>query len=92
MKSIVDPRYLEMVTALRAYRERQGLSQKALSTRLGRPQSYIAKIETCERRLDLLEALLICETMGITLAEIVPVSLQRAVGNTETTKDSRNAR
>jgi transcriptional regulator with XRE-family HTH domain len=36
-------------------RKASGLSQAALAKRLGRPPSFVAKVELCERRLDVIE-------------------------------------
>lgn len=79
VKSIQDPRYLELIGRLRAGREHSGLSQAELGHRVGRPQSYIAKIETGERRIDLIEALGLCEALGISLEEITPSALRHLV-------------
>ena len=72
MKSARDPRYLEVVARLRAARQGRGLSQAEVAKRLGKPQSYISKIETCERRLDLAETIAICEVLGVGLNTVVP--------------------
>ncbi len=77
MKSIHDPRYIEFLARLRAARKGQGVSQSELGRRLGKPQSYISKIESCERRIDLVEALTICEALGINLETIVPTELRK---------------
>ena len=76
MKSIADPKYLEMMACLRALREAKGVSQQELATRLGREQSYVSKFEACERRLDLLETLAICQALDIRLEAIVPADLR----------------
>lgn len=76
MKSIHDPRYVEMLGRLRRAREAQGLGQKELATRLGRPQSYISKIETGDRRVDLVEVLDICRVLGVQLEAVVPLDLR----------------
>jgi transcriptional regulator with XRE-family HTH domain len=80
MKSIADPRYLEIVASFRAAREKVGLSQEELASRLGKPQSFISKVETCERRLDMLETLAVCQALGITLDLIVPSDLRHLLG------------
>ncbi len=36
-------------------RKSKGITQQELANRLDRPQSYIAKVETGERRLDVVE-------------------------------------
>ena len=50
---------------LREARESTGVSQEELSRRLGRPITYIGKIELGSRRLDLVELAEICDTLGI---------------------------
>jgi len=40
---------------LRKARVEAGLSQQAVADKLGKPQSYISKIESGERRLDVAE-------------------------------------
>lgn len=50
-----DARYRELIALLVEARKAAGYSQDALSARLGRPQSYLGKIETFQRRLDALE-------------------------------------
>lgn len=50
-----DPRYKVLIRALTDARKAAGLSQQDLAELLGRPQSYIGKLETFERRLDALE-------------------------------------
>jgi Predicted transcriptional regulator with C-terminal CBS domains len=50
-----DPRYKVLIRALTDARRAAGLSQQDLAELLGRPQSYIGKLETFERRLDALE-------------------------------------
>lgn len=63
--SISDPRYRKLCELLRQMREEAGLSQVELARRLCKPQSYVSKYESAERRLDLLEVWLICEAIGI---------------------------
>ncbi len=40
-------------------------TQAAVAERLGRPQSYVAKVERCERRLDVVELLYLAKAIGI---------------------------
>jgi transcriptional regulator with XRE-family HTH domain len=78
-----DARYLEIVSRLRAARKSSGISQAALAERLGKPQSFVSKIETCERRMDLLEALELCRALGVDIVTIVPAELRLAISATE---------
>ena len=55
MSTIHDQRYIKLVAKLREIRNASGITQKELASRLGQPQSYIAKVEKLERRLDIVE-------------------------------------
>ncbi len=54
-RSLHDDRYVALVTALIDLRDRAGLTQQDVADRLGRPQSFVAKYETLQRRLDAIE-------------------------------------
>lgn len=49
--------YRALIRALTAARVERGTSQAALAEILGRPPSFVAKVELCERRLDIIEFL-----------------------------------
>ncbi|MGY1489618.1 helix-turn-helix domain-containing protein [Methylobacillus pratensis] len=55
MKSTDTPEYQALLELLVRARKRQGLTQAMLASKLGKPQSYIAKIESGERRIDVVE-------------------------------------
>lgn len=55
MKSIHDPRYKELVEKLIRLREGLDVTQTQLASKLNKPQSYVAKIENLDRRLDVVE-------------------------------------
>ncbi|OGG38421.1 hypothetical protein A3I34_03145 [Candidatus Jorgensenbacteria bacterium RIFCSPLOWO2_02_FULL_45_12] len=54
-KSIYSKYYKEIIERLRRARIEADLSQQAVADKLGKPQSYISKIESGERRLDVAE-------------------------------------
>ena len=56
-KSVHTRAYTVLRTHLVAARKRAGLTQAELAERLGRKQSFVAKYEGGERRLDLVEFL-----------------------------------
>nr|WP_287834507.1 helix-turn-helix transcriptional regulator [Prevotella sp.] len=70
-KSIHSKLYHRIVARLRAKREGKGLSQYQLSQILKVQQSYVSKIETCERRLDILELMNICEALDLSFIDFV---------------------
>lgn len=60
-KSAHTPRYRVFIAQLVAARKSAGLTQQELADLLGRPQSFVAKYENGERRLDVVEFLEIAE-------------------------------
>lgn len=70
-KSIHSKLYHRIIAHLRAKREEKGLSQYQLSQILNVPQPYVSRIETCERRIDILELMNICEALDISLIDFV---------------------
>ena len=54
-KSIYSKDYKEIIERLKKARIEADLSQQAVADKLGKPQSYISKIESGERRLDVAE-------------------------------------
>lgn len=72
MGTVQDQRYIEVATLLRKARERAGRTQRQVAQRLGKPQSYVSKVETCERRADYVELLEMCRAVGAQLGEVTP--------------------
>lgn len=64
-KSLHTPEYEYFRGLLVAARDRAGLTQVEVSTRLRRPQSFVAKYEGSERRLDVVELLDVCAALGV---------------------------
>lgn len=57
----------EALTALlKSLRNEAGLTQTEMANLLGKPQSYVSKYESGERRLDFVEVLEVCESLGVT--------------------------
>lgn len=54
-KSIYSSDYKNIIERLKKARIEADLSQQAVADKLGKPQSYISKIESGERRLDVAE-------------------------------------
>ncbi|GFM62533.1 hypothetical protein PSCICG_36930 [Pseudomonas cichorii] len=65
VKTIHNTHYQALLQLLLEAREAAGLSQKELTTRLGRPQSFVSKTENAERRLDVIEFLEVCKGIGV---------------------------
>jgi transcriptional regulator with XRE-family HTH domain len=54
-----------------ARRKSLGVSQYELAKRLNKPQSFVAKIERYERRIDVIEFLKIAEALEIDPCEVI---------------------
>ena len=54
-KSIYTKEYRKVVECLKKARQEAGLKQIEVASILGKPQSYVSKIEQGERRLDVTE-------------------------------------
>jgi transcriptional regulator with XRE-family HTH domain len=63
-KSLKSPEYARLIAALVAVRHAAGIRQQALAKKLGRPQSFIAKYEGGERRIDIVEFIAIARALG----------------------------
>jgi transcriptional regulator with XRE-family HTH domain len=70
-KTIHSPIHQIFCSLLRNERTKAGLSQASLAEKLGKPQSFIAKVEKGERRVDLIEFLTIAETIGFSPAGFI---------------------
>ena len=79
MRAADDPNYIEFIARLRRARREKGWTQAQLAEHVGKPQSYVSKVETCERRIDLIEAARLCLALGTTLAEMLPTQLSSAL-------------
>lgn len=71
MVSIYSDEYQSVIKALRKQRIAKGITQESLATALGRPQSFVAKVENGERRLDVVEFVHIARLLGVRLEEVL---------------------
>lgn len=69
--SIHSFQYQLLAHRLREARERVGLTQVEVARALGRPQSFVSKAETAERRLDVFELLAFLELYGVDIDEVL---------------------
>jgi transcriptional regulator with XRE-family HTH domain len=63
-KSLRSAEHRAFCALLIIARRKAGLKQVEVAERLGRPQSYVAKYEGGERRLDVIEFLAIARAIG----------------------------
>lgn len=68
MKSLRSKQHTILVDELRRLRGLAKVTQSELAQRLGVPQSYVAKVENLERRLDVVELVWWLDALGLTEA------------------------
>lgn len=70
-KSVFSDRYNQLLVAMAQARRGAGITQAQLAMILGKPQSYVSKIERGERRIDVVEFLELVEALGVEPAAIL---------------------
>ena len=73
-KQLRSSRHKSLLRVLTEAREQAGITQRALAEKLNRPHSFIGKIESGERQLNVLEFCELAEALNID-----PTSLLRRV-------------
>ena len=73
-KSVHSPELAVFGELMVSARRKAGLTQQKLAKRLGKPQSFVAKYEGGERRIDIVEFIAITRAIGAD-----PVRLMRAL-------------
>ena len=71
MKSVFTAEYEGLLQRLVVARKDAGLTQQELASRIGRPQSFVSKYERRERRLDVLEFVIVCRVLDIDSCGII---------------------
>lgn len=64
-KSVFTDAYAELIKVLVEARLAAGLTQVQLAAALGKPQSFISKMERGERRIDVVEFCAVADAIGI---------------------------
>ena len=71
VKSLHQPEQQVLCELLVEARRKAGLTQERLAKQLKRPQSFIAKYERGERRLDVIEFVTIASCLGVDPAKLL---------------------
>jgi len=69
MASIYNSDYQEVIGLLKKARLDKGITQVQLAELLGKPQSFVAKFESGERRLDVVEFARIAKFLDVSALE-----------------------
>jgi transcriptional regulator with XRE-family HTH domain len=71
LKSLYSQRYRYLLKLLVESRKVSGLSQQAVADKLKRNQSFVSKYESGERRLDVIELLMLSEVIGFDAIKMI---------------------
>jgi len=71
MASVYSEEYQRVINALKKARKEKGITQAQLAEALGKPQSFIAKVENGERRLDVVEFVHLARLVGVNISLIL---------------------
>lgn len=71
VKSVHSEQQKLIATTLAEQRRAKGISQAELAKAFGRHQPFIANIESGERRLDLVELLMIADVIGLDVHALI---------------------
>jgi transcriptional regulator with XRE-family HTH domain len=84
-KTIRSSEQQQFLKLLRGARQAAGLTQQALADKLERPQSFVAKYENGERRIDVIEFVALARAL-----EVAPIKLfRRFVEEVTSGKDAK---
>ena len=76
--SIFSSRYRALVRQIVVARKRACLTQLEIAKRLEKPQSYVSKSETGERRLDFVELVDLIEALGLSPLDFIQETLSNS--------------
>ena len=79
VESMFTSAFAELVAAVVDMRKRAGLTQRELARRVGREQNFVARVETGQRRLDLIELVQICQACGTSPEDEVQRLIRKVV-------------
>jgi transcriptional regulator with XRE-family HTH domain len=71
MSSIYSDEYQMIIKTLRQARLEKGITQVQLAKALSKPQSFVAKVENGERRLDVVEFVRIARLLAVNPVEVI---------------------
>lgn len=78
-RTLSSPRHLALRDLLVSARRASGLTQTEVAAKLGRYQSYVANIESGQRRVDVIELLDLAAAIGVDPAMLVRRLVAKAV-------------
>ena len=85
-KSLYTPEWETLCAILKRLRESSGLTQMELSSLLKQPQSFVSKVESGQRKLDLRQFVIYVRTLDADPREVMKQFLEFIESATEETR------
>jgi transcriptional regulator with XRE-family HTH domain len=76
MSLVRSSEYQRLLEELVAARKRSGMTQQDLAKKLGKPQSFVSKVENGERRLDVVEFVTITRVIDVSYKKIIDAAFR----------------
>ena len=70
-KTLVTERHQRLIALIIEAREKSGMTQTDLADALGEYQSFVARLESGQRRLDVIEFIRLAEVLDFDLTEMI---------------------
>jgi transcriptional regulator with XRE-family HTH domain len=80
LRSLHSQHYRRFATVITRARLEAGITQQDLAAQLRKPQSFVSKVERCERRLDVPEFILLARALGYEPADLLARIEQAMLG------------
>ncbi|HYF97171.1 MAG TPA: helix-turn-helix transcriptional regulator [Patescibacteria group bacterium] len=71
MKSSLDPRQVLLLSLLRNGRVSSNITQTSIAESLGKPQSWVSKVETGELELSVVDFLSLCNVLKLDATQVI---------------------
>lgn len=80
VKTIHDLRYVKLIDLFKARRKELGLTQTMVAKSMGLPRTWLSRVETRERRIDVLETQTLLNLYGLSLSAVETIFEDRGRG------------
>ena len=80
-KTLFSSAYRQLIAAVVDARKQARLTQRQLADRLGKPQNYVGRVETEQRRLDFIELIAWLKACGVDAEEAVVALARKIAGS-----------
>ena len=73
IKTLGSAKHIALVKFLVASRERAGISQQELASQIGQYQSFVARLESGQRRIDVVELIVLASVLAFDPVQAIKI-------------------